>query len=261
MPARHLPIIAVFGSNVEWTLHAAFGIGRELARRDCVVLTGADRVTAPKTVKERTIDGVEEERQAGPHVGAWVGVARDAGSSKPNRAADGHSIVIHPGFNHKRNYLEARMCDGAIALEGGPGTRSEVAFALATGKPVVLVTDLVWPDELPRNEPASAAELKRLVEGALSHVGAGQASGNEALDALLNAADLVKAVSGGPVVYRRLSATTRPAEIVSTMLDIIGPVPPDGFTGAIPDLGWSDGTKGEFDVWLASASARISPAE
>ena len=57
----------------------------------------------------------------------------------PDDAAPGITIPIATGLGHLRNLLIARSCDAMIAIGGGYGTLSEIAFALVLGKPVVAV--------------------------------------------------------------------------------------------------------------------------
>ena len=66
--------------------------------------------------------------------GTAVGII--PGSDK-NDANPFVGIVIVTGMGHARNALVVGSADGVIALQGGPGTLSEVALALKMGKPVV----------------------------------------------------------------------------------------------------------------------------
>lgn len=46
-----------------------------------------------------------------------------------------HGFVVKTEYRNERNYINAFLCDSAIALRGGPGTDSEVAFCLGLGGP------------------------------------------------------------------------------------------------------------------------------
>lgn len=145
---RRAPVIAVFGSNRPETLEPAQRIGRAIADRGCILLTGAGGLrrtsdgepldeTQLTTVKDRAVRGAVPAGRA-DLAAPWVGVERRAGQPQAP-VQDGTGIVLRPGHDHKRNYVEAHVCDGAIALQGERGTRSEVAFCLVLGRPVLLV--------------------------------------------------------------------------------------------------------------------------
>jgi predicted Rossmann-fold nucleotide-binding protein len=110
-------------------------IGDQLATRGCILLTGGTG-SADDSVKDCAIRGAERARREG-RVAAWVGVERT-----PTRGAaegSGSGLILRPGYQHERNYVEAHLCDAAIALPGGPGTASEVAFCPTLKRPLVLV--------------------------------------------------------------------------------------------------------------------------
>ena len=85
------------------------------------------------SVKDTAIAGAREAE------GAWVGVLQGDEAPPDGGAQSPRHHVIPTGLRHRRNFLEALMCDAAIAFVGGPGTRSEVACAFALQRPVALV--------------------------------------------------------------------------------------------------------------------------
>ena len=96
-----------------------------------------------------------EDREAATRIGV-LGKEEDGVSFE---VLDDRSAVMSLGFGDKRNYVEACMCDAAVAFEGGDGTKSEVAFCLALGRPVVLVGD-AWTDDFPiRRDEASLQDF------------------------------------------------------------------------------------------------------
>lgn len=122
-------IIGVFGATGlagGGALADAREIGAILARRDAIALTGANGVS-DRGVKGAAVLGA---RDAG---GAWIGVD-PAGDGQPHASQGG--IVLSTSLGHKRNYVEAALCHGAICLAGGDGTLSEAVFTLSLGKPV-----------------------------------------------------------------------------------------------------------------------------
>ncbi len=101
----------------------AYGVGRELALRGAVLFCGG-----LGGVMEAAARGA---REAG---GLTVGILPGAEFSDANPHID---IAIPTGLGHSRNALVVRAARAVIAVEGAYGTLSEIALALAMGKPVV----------------------------------------------------------------------------------------------------------------------------
>ncbi|HSJ25115.1 MAG TPA: TIGR00725 family protein [Longimicrobiales bacterium] len=97
-------------------------------------------------------------RGAASRGGLTVGVLPGNDST----AANPYIVLPLPtGMGEMRNALVVRFADAVIAVGGGWGTLSEVALAMKTGKPVVLLA----PDrarDLPVPEAADAADAVRL---------------------------------------------------------------------------------------------------
>ena len=131
-------IIAVFGGAGATKDDRALAeeLGRAITEAGHVLLTGGtyqpEMPIEEMPIKDRAIRGAG----ASP----WIGVDR----TKKLRAAEfkrmgGCGAVLTSDLAQMRNYLEAVMCDGAIALRGKTGTRSEVTSALSLQRPVALV--------------------------------------------------------------------------------------------------------------------------
>jgi hypothetical protein len=143
-------IVAVFGTNKNRDhLPPARLLGAAVYEANAVVLTGA---TGPHDigVKGAALQGAEDAAEAGPPA-TWIGV--------PSRQrAEAHvpygprSVLLVPGGNDDRNFVEACLCDAAIALGAtSDGTASEVLFCLYLGRPVVIVG----------NEPVDVGSLRK----------------------------------------------------------------------------------------------------
>jgi uncharacterized protein (TIGR00725 family) len=78
--------------------------------------------------------------------GLVVGVlpGRDAEESAPNAYVD---VAIFTGMSDARNWINACSSDAIVAVSGGYGTLSEIAFAMILGRPVVLLGE--WRLESP----------------------------------------------------------------------------------------------------------------
>ena len=133
-----VPVVAVFGGNAPSLdeLAAACLLGAEIGRSDAVLLTGGDG-SDPSTVKDAAIRAADE---AATHddPAAWVGVRNAPAAAAPEPRGP-RSVVVTPGGGHRRNFVEACLCDAAVAIGGGPGTASEALFSLYLGRPVVIV--------------------------------------------------------------------------------------------------------------------------
>ena len=115
-------------------------VGRGLAERGAVLVCGG---------------------LGGVMAGACRGAASAGGTSigilpGTDRAAANEwvTVAITTGLGELRNGLVVRAADAVIAIGGGHGTLSEVAFALKTGVPVIGIGSF----ELKGVEPAGAPE-------------------------------------------------------------------------------------------------------
>jgi uncharacterized protein (TIGR00725 family) len=116
--------VSVIGSGAEH-IAAAEEVGRLLAERGCVVVTGG-----------------EDEVMAAAHRGAksvggeTIAILPGERHEAANRWAD-HVVVT--GIGHARNLAVAASGQAVIAVGGSWGTLSEIAFARRLGRHVVAV--------------------------------------------------------------------------------------------------------------------------
>ena len=98
-------------------------VGAELARRGAVIVCGG-------------LGGAMEAacRGARGEGGLTVGLLPGDDRSAANPYVD---VAVPTGLGEGRNALVARAADAVIAVGGGYGTLSEIAFALKAGKLVV----------------------------------------------------------------------------------------------------------------------------
>jgi uncharacterized protein (TIGR00725 family) len=251
---RRVPIIAVFGSTVEETLALATLIGSAIVKRRGILLTGGVSSNG-NAVKERAIAGAKAARSE-TCLGSWIGVARDA--TKPSFAPSESSCVIHTDLGHKRNFLEACLCDAAIALEGGKGTRSEVTFCLSLQKPVVLIGK--WKAEYPLNKPET---LEKLVDKAFNLVGRGP-SGNSTLDELLNEKRILTNLQVAPLVCNDYPMPKKPdqpkvaEDAVGDAFSFLEQFRETGFKGIFPGIKGYENVKADYDSWLRRIEERLT---
>jgi uncharacterized protein (TIGR00725 family) len=125
------PRVGVFGSAfyVEKAAAEALarGVGRAVAQRGLVVVTGATTGLphlAARAAMESggTVLGISPARDAGEHVGSFA---------KP---IDGCTHIFYTGQGYTgRNYLTLRNCDLAIFLGGEAGTLEEYCIGVYEG--------------------------------------------------------------------------------------------------------------------------------
>jgi len=122
-------VIGVMGSHEEGHRLAdeTRRLGREIARRGYVLLTGGGT-------------GV----MAAASEGAWQagGLVLAILPNEWNRPLEGYpnrfvDLAVYTGLSDGRNAVSAKTSHVMIALEGGPGTLSEIALALKSGTPVI----------------------------------------------------------------------------------------------------------------------------
>lgn len=141
-PAR--PVIGVFGSGTKSDdeRDAVERISQAINRAGAIVLSGAEPPSngypvRPKPVKDLAVYALRGVPDW-PSV-LWVGVANHDDSDKPVPHGT-RGLVVTPGWAHRRNFVEAAMCDAAFAVEATTeGTASEALYCLYFGRPLSLV--------------------------------------------------------------------------------------------------------------------------
>jgi uncharacterized protein (TIGR00725 family) len=98
-------------------------VGRGIAERGGILVCGG-------------LDGMMEAAAEGAKEagGLTVGILPGESAEPANRFID---VPLPTGLGAYRNAVIARSCDAAIAIRGGYGTLSEIAFALRLKTPVV----------------------------------------------------------------------------------------------------------------------------
>lgn len=120
-------IIGVMGSGgllAEAARATAYELGSAIAKRGWVLLTGG------------SAGGVMDAASHGAHDagGLVLGVLKGDTAEGASRFV---GIGIKTGMGDARNVINVLTADVVIALPGGPGTLSEVALGLKSGKPVI----------------------------------------------------------------------------------------------------------------------------
>lgn len=146
-------IIGVIGaSDADNNLRrTAREVGREIARRGAVLICGG-----LGGVMEATCQGAKEEG------GLTIGILPGFEKGDANPYVD---IPIVTGLSYARNLIIVRTADGLIAVGGGYGTLSELAFALKLNKPVVAINS--WPVSDKIRQARDAKEAVSLIFEAL----------------------------------------------------------------------------------------------
>jgi uncharacterized protein (TIGR00725 family) len=137
--------VSVIGSGAAWEA-AAEEVGRLLAERGCIVVTGGlDEVMAAA------------HRGAKAAGGATVAILPGEDHSAANPWAD-HVVVT--GIGHARNLAVAASGQAVIAVGGSYGTIAEMALALRLGRRVVALSGAPEVDgALAAASPVEAVEL------------------------------------------------------------------------------------------------------
>lgn len=124
MSDERIPYVAVCGTGESdaGTDHIAEEVGRLLAERGAILVCGG-------------LGGVMAAacRGADSAGGLSVGILPGEERAHANEFLD---IVLPTGMGEMRNALIVRSVDAVIAIGGGFGTLSEIAFALKLGRPV-----------------------------------------------------------------------------------------------------------------------------
>src|SRR3990172_5795987 len=98
-------------------------VGEEIGRRGAILISGG-----LGGVMEAACQGA---KSAG---GTTLGILPGFDRTEANPYVD---VAVATGMSHARNLILVRSCDALVAIGGGFGTLSEIAFALKLEKPVV----------------------------------------------------------------------------------------------------------------------------
>jgi len=124
-------IIAVFGagrvSEKDWQYDLARQCGRLIAESGHALLTGG-------------LGGVMEAASKGAKEASGLTIGILPGDRHSTPANPYIDVPIYTGMGEARNILNVKSCDAAIAIGGEYGTLSEIALALKTGCPIVLLS-------------------------------------------------------------------------------------------------------------------------
>lgn len=242
-----MPVIAVFGSSEAETLGPAEAVGAEVARQRAILLTGGGRGQGRPAVKESAMDGAEELRRQG-YVAARVGVlGREEAEVGAEVEDEGTRLVLAPACGDRRNYLNACLCDVAVAFHGAEGTKSEVAFSLALGRAVILLGE-GWTGEYPVVRDRAAYD---------AFVGASRTrvpgDGDDDLDhQVADAYARLDADREWPVDHLPLDHPAR--EVVELARERASET---GSRGRFPDLPALRGLATAYDDWVAEMAERL----
>ena len=228
-------IIAVFGGNDQPTpvLTCAKETGRTIAERGQILLTGGTRPTGD-SVKSNAIDGAGDS--------AWVGVKKEGPPAANPAKASKCGLVISTGLGDKRNYLEACLCDVAVAFPGGRGTISEVTCSLSLGRPVAFVGE--WDEQYRLDATDPDPVLANLIESTANRF------------ANTKGSDVINRAIASPVIRGGLDSL--PAykyfalSAVDDLLSWIQRVKPDAqaFAGHFPPIEGFGEAATAYDAWL-----------
>ncbi len=147
-------IIAVIGGAEasEKYLKIAEEVGSLIAQRDAILITGGMggvMAAASKGAREKG--------------GLVIGILPTADKASANPYID---IPIVTGMNQARNFIIARTCDCAIAIDGKFGTLSEIAYCLMYDVPVIGID--TWHIDAPITEAKNAQQALDLAFTELS---------------------------------------------------------------------------------------------
>ncbi len=139
------PIIGVIGSAQcdREIYNVAREVGREIARQGCLLICGG-------------LTGVMEAASCGAKEagGTTIGILPGSSKETANPYID-IPIVTNLGF--ARNAIIALTADALIAVSGGYGTISEVAFGLKAGKAVfTIMSDIKLKGTMPCDTASEA---------------------------------------------------------------------------------------------------------
>jgi uncharacterized protein (TIGR00725 family) len=243
--SRAKAIIAVFGGDDAKAVAFAKRLGAAIADRKQILLTGG-KEAGPEAVKDSAIDGVG--------LSPWIGVDRPRPRPEKDDCYEkGAGFVIVSDLDHKRNYLEAALCDAAIGLTGEEGTYSEVVFALSLHRPVALVGNgwkKKWPVDPQKGPEAAASAAMNKVRKV--------ADDRPLLQKLLNEEAILLGLKGLPADCCRYFGSeddVKPEDVVDWILASLKLGNNLELAGDFPVIDGDERVKNHYKMWLAEHAA------
>ncbi len=134
LAGRYIAVVGPADAATESDLGHAAAIGRGLAERGAIVLTGG-----MNGVMQAAARGAAEAR--GTSIGLLPGPDRSG-------AAPENTFILPTGLGEMRNALLVRAAEAVVAVGCSWGTLSEIALARRTGVPLVLLGGWDLPDDV-----------------------------------------------------------------------------------------------------------------
>jgi predicted Rossmann-fold nucleotide-binding protein len=242
---RAKAIIAVFGGDIGEAVPYAERLGIVIADRKQILLTGGKRPST-KSVKESAIKGAGSS--------PWIGVHRPSSTPKQADCYEKDSgFVIVSDLDHKRNYLEAALCDAAVGLTGEKGTYSEIVFALSLHRLVALVGES-WEKKWPVNLQKSPERAARAAMEKVGTVG----DDRPLLRKLLNEETILLGLKSLPADCFRYFGSEEDAkseDVVDWILSTSKHENSLEFVGGFPVIDGYREVKDRYKIWLAEHAA------
>jgi predicted Rossmann-fold nucleotide-binding protein len=244
--ARSIPVVGIFGGDQEETLDPADQLGEAIATARATLLTGGGRELTEPSVKQRAMEGAR--RAEWGQRGARISVLGKE-EKKVWVKAVGDQILLSLAYKHRRNYVNAMLCDVAVAFPGGDGTTSEVAFPLAAERPVILLGD-EWAAAFP--VVRSQATYDAFIKSATTRV---PERGKDPVDVLIRGAYRKLTLESGTVV-EHLPLDHPAVELAARAKQLAHE---DGLQGHFPDLSDRAEICTTYNKWLDDLERAARP--
>jgi uncharacterized protein (TIGR00725 family) len=140
-------IIGVIGGSTcsEEIYNIAYQVGRHIAKKGYLLISGG-----LGGVMEAACKGAKSEQ------GLTIGILPTNDKNSANPYVD---IPIVTGMGEARNIIIVKSADGIIAIDGGYGTLSELAFCGILNLPVVLIKSWDIGIGIKEDDPEKAVDL------------------------------------------------------------------------------------------------------
>lgn len=138
---KRIPVIGVIGAgSADPSIEKiAFDVGGAIGEKGCHLICGGRSGVMEAACRGHRDRRIDQRCQT-------IGVLPGTDSEEANEFVD---IVLPTGLGLARNTLVVNFSQALIAVSGGSGTLSEIAFAWQLGKPIAAVsTSGGWAQEL-----------------------------------------------------------------------------------------------------------------
>lgn len=157
-------VVGHTGKADESIASLALEVGLQITEREVILLTGGEPTQGAKAVKDAAMNGAVSHMSKKGRLISILPRTDRAAAATIHRIGKSTQLRVETLLtSHERNVINGRTADVIIALQGGPGTLSEIAFANDALTSVVFLASI---QQLRHELDTQEQELSKIISDA-----------------------------------------------------------------------------------------------